>query len=235
MQFAVEDDIFATFPGMRIAVAVAQGIRNDVPSADVTRDWEESWREAGEAASRYGNAQSNPRVAPWRERMRAIGVSPKEFPSSIEAMVRRAIKGGPAFSINPIVDFYNAVSLRHTVPAGAFDIGVLQGPLQLRRTAADDTFLALDAAEPVAVPLGEVAYTDGATVLTRHFVWRQSRAGLIEPSTTSVFLVSEVLGEVGADVADAVLEDFRGGLEQYFGVEAQIFLVDAERPSIAWE
>lgn len=55
--------------------------------------------------------------------------------------------------------------------------------LELRLTRRGDTFQALDKNEPVAVPDGEVAYVTGRTVLTRHFVWRQSRAGIITPET----------------------------------------------------
>ena len=133
-------------------------------------------------------------MRPWRERFQAIGISSKEFPTSIEALLRRALKGSEPRSINPLVDFCNCfdtISLRHCVPAGAFDLAQVPGPLELRLTRPGDTFLALDAGTPLDVPPGEVAYATGQTILTRHFVWRQSRAGLIEPATRNVFLVAE--------------------------------------------
>ena len=71
-------------------------------------------------------------------------------------------------------------------------------------------------------------------LLTHHFVWRQAREGLIGPDTQEVFLVSEVLGEVGRAVAEAVVEEFRAGLQEHFGVAAQTFLVDAQHRSIEW-
>jgi DNA/RNA-binding domain of Phe-tRNA-synthetase-like protein len=142
-----------------------------------------------------------------------MGVSGKEFPSSIEALLRRAMRGGEPFRINPLVDLYNAVSLRHVVPAGGFDLDQLGGPLALRLTRAGDHFTALDADAPLPVPAGEVAYADGQTVLTRHFVWRQARVGLITPATRAVVLLSEIPGEVGADVARQVLADLAAGLQ----------------------
>jgi DNA/RNA-binding domain of Phe-tRNA-synthetase-like protein len=83
------------------------------------------------------------------------------------------------------------------------------------------------------VPPGEVAYADGPTILTRHFVWRQARTGLITPSTRSVFLVSEVLGDVG-DVAEAVLDDLRTGLRTYFDVTPCAFLLDEQDATASW-
>jgi DNA/RNA-binding domain of Phe-tRNA-synthetase-like protein len=258
MRFAVAPEVFARFPRMGIAVAVADGVDNGVPRPAVEADWRAAWAAAGREGAIHGNAQSHPRVRPWRERFKALGVSSKDFPSSIEAMLRRALKGGEPFAINPLVDFYNAVSLRHAVPAGGFDLDDLErlgGALELRLTEAGDRFAALDADAPVEVPPGEVAYAAGTTVLTRHFVWRQGREGLITPATRALILVSEVLGEVEGDsaakgwdseakgraeeraengVGKAILAVFDAGLREHFGVTARLFVVDEAKPAIEW-
>ena len=236
MQFLVEPAIFERFPRLLLPVAVADGIENQVERPAITARWREVWAEAGEAAKPYGNAQSHPRIRPWRERFTAMGVSGKEFPCSAEALLRRALKGGEPFSINPLVDWYNTISLRCSVPAGGFDLAQIEGvgALELRLSRPGDHFLALDAAEPLDVPPGEVSYAAGQTILTRHFVWRQARAGLIAPGTRRVFLISEVLGEVGREVAEAVVEAFRAGLQAHFGVASQTFLVDAQHRSVEW-
>ena len=76
----------------------------------------------------------------------------RHFPTSIEALLRRAMKGGSPFRINPLVDFYNAVSLRRVVPVGGFDLDRVPGPLSVRLTRDGDTFSALDADGAVPVP-----------------------------------------------------------------------------------
>lgn len=234
MQFLVEPAIFERFPGLMLPVAVADGIENQMEWPSIAARWQEAWVEAGEEARPYSNAQSHPRVRPWRERFTAMGVSGKEFPCSAEALLRRALKGGEPFSINPLVDWYNTISLRYSVPAGGFDLAQVAGALELRLSRPGDQFLALDADEPLDVPPGEVSYAAGQTILTRHFVWRQARTGLIGPATREVFLVSEVLGEVGREVAEAVLAAFRDGLRAHFGVVSQTFLVDAQHRCIEW-
>ena len=135
-QFRVEPAIFARFPGLRLAVVVAHGVDNATARPAVAESWHAAWAGAARLAAGHGNAQSHPRVRPWREAFRATGVSSKEFPSSIEAMLRRALKGGAPFEINPLVDFYNGLSLRHIVPVGGFDLDELHGPLELRLTRA---------------------------------------------------------------------------------------------------
>jgi DNA/RNA-binding domain of Phe-tRNA-synthetase-like protein len=234
MQLIVHPEVFDRFPGLRLAAAVADGIDNHVPRPALAAAWREAWVEAGQAAVPYGSPQAHPRVAPWRERFRALGVSGKEFPSSVEALLRRAMKGGEPFSINPLVDFYNTVSLTHIVPAGGFDLAHIVGPIELRLTRPGDRFTPLgsDTAEDLAP--GEVAYADGSTVLTRHFVWRQAAVAALTPDTRSAFIVAEVLGEVGGDVAEQVLAGFEAGLAAYFGVGTTGFVLDSGTPTASW-
>jgi DNA/RNA-binding domain of Phe-tRNA-synthetase-like protein len=130
------------------------------------------------------------------------------------------------------VDFYNAVSPRHVVPAGGFDLEEIDETLELRLTCAGDAFHPLDSSAPESVGEGEVAYASSAEILTRHFVYKQSRKALLDDSTTSLFLVSEVLGEVGGRVANAVLDDFTSGLQHHFDAEPATFIVEESSPEI---
>jgi DNA/RNA-binding domain of Phe-tRNA-synthetase-like protein len=66
-------------------------------------------------------------------------------------------------------------------------------------------------------------------------VWKQGREGLISEVTTDVFLVSEALGELEVDAAEAVLADLTDGLRLAFGVEPVVsVVVDAASPSVTW-
>ena len=217
MKFTVASEVLELFPGLKLPVAVAQGIHSTTEAPGIETMWRQSWERAARTASDYESPQSHPRVAPWREAMAAMGVSGRKFPSSIEALLRRAFKDGEPPRINPLVDFYNAISLRHVVPAGGFDLEDIDGTLELRLTRQEDTFQPLDGSSEVGVEPGEVAYASGNEILTRYLVWKQSRKGLLNESTRSLFLVSEVLGVVESDsgVANAVLEDFADGLTAY--------------------
>ena len=233
MGLVVRPEIFAAFPGIRVAAVVARGIRPASDPEAVDRFWNEAWAAAG-AAREHGNAQFHPRVAPWRQGFLALGVSGKRFPTSIEALLRRALKGGDPFRIHPLVDFYNAVSLRHILPAGGYDLAELDGPLEVRATRAGDTFRALDEETAEPVPEGELAYACGSSVLTRHLVWRQSRRALITAETREAVLVAEALAEIPDEALDAVAEDLRQGLKRWFGATAVIHRLDQERSELDW-
>lgn len=231
--FAIHQDVFARIPNLRIVAAVADGLDTAAPHPGIEAEWRAAWQSAASAAV-YGNAQSHPRVKPWRDTFQRMGVSGKQFPSSVEALLRRAMKGGEPFTINPLVDLYNAISLTRLVPAGAFDLDDIHDSLDLRLSQDGDTFQALDDAAPLDVPAGEVSYATGSTIITRHIVWRQSRAGLVTPRTGRIILVSEVLRELGPEAPDEVAGDFERGLREHFGVASQSWILTAERPLVEW-
>lgn len=233
MRFTVEPEIFTLFPRMKIVVAAAAGLKCPSPATEaaIAAELAAAWEAAGREVALHGNAQSHPRIKPWGERMRGAGAPRKEFPCSIEALARRAGKGGPPVRVNPPVDFYNAVSLRRLVPAGGFDIAGLERGLLLRLSRPGDTFTALDRDEAVAVPAGEVSYADGPVILTRHFVWKQSRQAILTPASRDILFLSEILGELEPGLAEAVAEDFRSGLARHFGIDATTAILDEQRPS----
>lgn len=236
MRFEIEPRIFDLFPGMHIPAVYATGIQSGDHADEITKEWQEVWRATPDEASTYGNAQSHPRVKPWRERMQAAGFPAKKFPSSIEAMLRRCLKGGDPFSINALVDLYNIVSLRHLVPAGGFDVDELDGErLDLRLTRDTDTFHALDSDEIEDVPGGEIAYATGDDVLTRHFVWRQSKRALLTPDTTRAIFMAEVLGEAGEDVARQVLDDLCDLIQGRLSATVSGGMLSADQPAATFE
>lgn len=230
---AVEPPVFARFPGLTIVAVSASNV--DTTRANPAADalWDAAWQEVAASAAALGNAQSHPRVAPWRTAFREMGLAPRDFRSSIENLMRRALRGGEPFRISPLVDSYNALSIRHAIPIGCFDARAIHGfgaPLHVRETHAGDTFHALDANEPEPTAVGEVTWASGEVLITRHFVWRQSREALVTPDTRDVLIVAEVLGEVGHDAARALEHDLVQMLHEVFGVSSTSALINAEHP-----
>lgn len=231
MRLVFHPEIFIALPGLRITAVVARGLTAPTDAAAVDRAWVAGW-ESAQAAREHGNAQFHPRVAPWRQAFLALGVSGKKFPTSIEALLRRAMKGGEPFRIHALVDFYNGVSLTHMLPAGGYDLAEIDGDLEVRLTRDGDTFRALDQSEPEPVSPGELAYTCGDDVLTRQLVWRQSERALIRPGTRDAVLVAEAVDGVPDEALDAVESDLRRGLEEWFGATTTTHRLDANRPAV---
>src|SRR5690349_13870484 len=112
MQFLVDNEFWDLFPDALIGVVVVRGFDNthleDVNIAALLE------RAANAAAAELEGADiaTHAAVAPWRRAYGAFGVKPSKFRSSIESLLRSA-QAGRIRSINPLVDLYNTVSLRH--------------------------------------------------------------------------------------------------------------------------
>lgn len=232
IRLVVEPAIWERFAGLRIVLVWAGGLDNRRERPELASALERAIERAREGWSQP-NAQSHPYIAAWREAVKITGFSGKKFPSSIEALARRVLSGKGIGTINPLVDFYNRVSLTHVVPAGGWDLEALEdGPagrvdLRLTLTQGGERFQAIGAPAPLGVEAGEAAYLVGDQVVTRHFVWRQSELGKLTGETNRALLVSECLGAVDDETAGAVARDLADGLAEHFGAEPRSAVLTA--------
>jgi hypothetical protein len=96
--------------------------------------------------------------------------------------------------INPAVDSYNAVSVRHGLPAGAFDLDHVTGNVEIRYADGTETFTPLGEPDTTEHPRpGEIIYTDTTDVLTRHWNHRDAHRTRVTENSTHVAFVLETL------------------------------------------
>ncbi len=218
--YTISADIFRKYPGYVRGVVLATGLHNGESPAELVellRRAEESVR----ARLSLETLAEQPAFKSWREAFRAFGAKPADFRPSIEAMARRVLRGDPLPSINTIVDIGNVISLRYLLPAGAHAIDHLTGDIQLRLVGGSEDFVALgseDGQEPEHPLPGEVVFTEGNTVLTRRWVWRQGNHTLALPESTAIeFNIDglpptspEIVDQAGKDSSD-LIRHFCGG------------------------
>lgn len=227
MAFIIDKAIWELFPGMLLVVASGRDLNNEGENPAVRQLLQDAQAELKENWQ-HPNAQSHPHIAAWRQAFQRMGVSGKNYPSAIESLARRVLSGREVAHINPLVDLYNAISLRHVVPVGGWDTDEMQGgDILLRLTKGGEPFTELGHSEPTAAAAGEVSYTDAEELITRYFVWRQSERAKIDPKTKNFFLISEILPEVGREVAERVRHNFVEALQPFFGVEPISAILDS--------
>ena len=226
MKFKVDPQIFKYFAEMHLVIVLPESLRNDDQDGVVKNYWESAWNKVGELE--LPNAQSHPNVRQFRNQFQQIGISHKKYPTSIEALLRRALQGGECFSINPLVDFYNAVSLKNVVAIGAFDLEELESDIELRHTRIGDHFTELGQDTTLMLEAGEIAYTTSNTVLTRHFMWRQAQNGLISDTSQRIFIISEVPSVAGYEGALGVELELNSGLKKLFKVDSRTYILNRE-------
>jgi DNA/RNA-binding domain of Phe-tRNA-synthetase-like protein len=204
----VSEAVGQGFPRLRIAAVVARGFGGHEPWPEV---------EAGLAALEQAAAdgapppagEDDPHIAAWYAAYRAFGTNPKRERPSVDALRRRLARTGRLPRINAAVDCYNLVSVRHGVPAGAFDLDAVDGDIVVGYAAGHEQFTPLGEPGVTEHPRpGEVIYADQTSVLTRHWNHRDAdRTKVTEHSGNILFLLETTESAAFGPAVDAAAAD----------------------------
>lgn len=231
MLFSIQKELFDLLPDLTIGMVVATGLDNTHPSSEI----DQILQQAIEALKKNfvgDKAQDHPRIKPWRNAFAKVCISGSKFPSSIESMARRILKGDPFPRINPLVDLYNSVSLKHLVPMGGHDLDTLQGNIHLRFAEGWEPFTPMGGGETVTVPKGELVYRDDREVLTRNWVWRQCEKDKATEKTRNIFIPIDVLGEIGEPTAHEIIHELSVKVPKLLGGKFLSAILNRGNPSI---
>ncbi len=231
MKLSISSGVFARLPGLRLGVLVARGIRNDGAAAEIPallREEEARIRRELSADGLAGHA----RILCWREAYRAFGAKPKEHRSSVENLYRLVLRGGELRGVNPLVDIYNLVSLRHMLPVGGEDLDALSGDLVLAVAGPSEPPVRLlgDAEERPPHP-GEIIYRDDVSAVCRRLNWREAERTRLTERTTNAVLVLEARPPIAAEDLGAALGELKRLISQHCGGNLTDALLDAASPT----
>jgi DNA/RNA-binding domain of Phe-tRNA-synthetase-like protein len=226
----VTDEIFERYPEVVLGVVTVHGIDNsgngDALLGPLRRE-----EERVRAALAGAQISEHPHITPWREAYRKFGAKPKDHPSSIENLVRRVLKGQPVPRINPLVDLYNTISLRHLVPVGGEDLDKIEGDVLLTTaTDREPPVHLLGEPEARAPKPGEVIYRDDLGTLCRRWNWKEAERTKLTAATRHAFLVIEGLPPVGRDLVVKAAEELAAGIREHCGGEVVVALIDRDHP-----
>jgi DNA/RNA-binding domain of Phe-tRNA-synthetase-like protein len=231
---AIAPEVFARFPEYRRGLVIAHGVVNGPSSPELV----ELLREA-EASVRArlgdGDVTVHPLIASWREAFKALGIKPKDFRSSVEAMARRALKDQQLPSINALVDIGNILSLRHLVPMGGHSIDGAADSYVLRLAAGTERFVPFGTDQEEHPDPGEIIFAEGDTVLTRRWSWRQANHSLTLPETTAIEYNVDGLPPVGREDVLRISEELAGMISRHCGGKVRVDLLEASNPGVSME
>lgn len=230
MRLRIEEPFWGLFPDARIGIEIARGVDN-AARAEAARS---TLVEAAGAVAALGDGDVaiHPWVAPWREAYRAFGAKPSKYRSSIEGLLRSA-RGGGVRSVKPLVDLYNAVSLRHGLPCRGEDRAAVRGDVRLTRAEGDERIVPLGAAEPQPPAPGEVVYRDDLGVLCRAWNWREADRTKLTEATRDALLVLGALPPSSEAQLRAACDDLAASIWDHLGGRCRVVLLDAASPAAA--
>lgn len=219
MNLKIEPEIFEQYPEVILGVVIMHGINNAGSDAEITgllRDGEKTALESlGETL-----ITEHPFIVPWREAYRKFGAKPKDYPSSIENLMRRIAKGEQVRHINKIVDIYNVISLKHFVPVGGEDIDKMEGDILLTIAKENEEPVVLLGEKEARPPYPkEVIYKDNKGTICRRWNWKEVDRTKLTEETKNCFIVIEGLPPVDKDKVEKAISELAELVKKYCGGE----------------
>ncbi|MDG9701963.1 B3/4 domain-containing protein [Streptomyces sp. DH37] len=221
------------FPDTLVALVTATGLRGHETWPDTAAALEDLERRLADGTWQPAD-ESDPRIEAWHTAYRSFGTNPRRVRPSVDALGRRMAKRGTLPRINPAVDSYNAVSVRHGLPAGAFDLDRVTGDVAIRYADGTETFTPLGEPDTTEHPRpGEVVYADTAGVLTRHWNHRDAhRTRVTEDSTHVVFVLETLHATRDGHLLETAADELRNLLAPH-AERTAVHRLSPSRPSAA--
>ena len=160
---------------------------------------------------------NHPHLKGYRELHRLFGIEDPSLVPSPESLYAILFKHGDLRTINPIVDIYNYVALKHRLSCGAHDIDQLNGRIQLIQTTGDELFKPLGKAAERAVPEGEYAYVDGANRVICRLECKQAEHSAVSETTTNVAIIVQGNAAIPVSVIENAMIEIKSLLQRCLG------------------
>lgn len=232
MAIQIDQQIWERFPQLKVGVLIARNFDNQSKKEETLSFLRKAEKEAKGA---YENADLGEvaKLVDWREAYRSFGYKPAKARCSVDALLRRVVKDKELPSINPLVNLYNAISLTHSLPAGADDLDKVEGKLHLTFAKGDEPFTAIGAETPEIATSGEVVYRDDKEVTCKAWNYRECDKTKITDATKNAALVVEGLEHTSLSEMAKALHALKKEIDKYCGGSFELYLLDADVRAIS--
>src|ERR1700730_5910400 len=134
-------EVIGDFPDFRVAFGVLEGIAPDPVDDGRLAAFVAEAEDGAKRLLGATDVAALPEVLHWRAAYRAFGPEKTSHRDACEALLRRLQAGQGLPRILPLVDLYNAVSVKHRMPVGVDDLALVRPPNAFRYARPGDTFL----------------------------------------------------------------------------------------------
>ena len=232
MHFKISPEIFEKYPGLHIGVVIASGIDNNSVSDEVISLLRS---EEKRIKSEYDTStlSENPKIAAWRAAYSAFGAKPKKYKCSVENLYRMILDDIELKHINKLVDIYNYISIKHTIPVGGDDADKVDGAVILKLASGEEPFTELNSEELKNPKPGEVVYCDDKEVLCRRWNWRECDKSKMTKDTKNACLVVEGLSPFSKEEVESIIKELAELVVKNCGGEVETFVLEKANPSLS--
>ncbi|TMP34746.1 B3/B4 domain-containing protein [Pseudoalteromonas rubra] len=188
----LDSKIKESYKGYSMTVLYVSGIEKNenFNSLEILREEESDLRER--FANKTFTDEKN--VVDWRATFKTFGVKHRSAVSSFEALSQRVLKGLDLPDINHVVNIYNAISIKYSLPIGGEDRDALLSDLVFTKSTGEELFIVGEGEGAQTSPKeGEPIWLDSAGATCRRWNWRQCTRTQLTENTKNAYFVLDKL------------------------------------------
>lgn len=229
MKYSVKQEVFKLNPHLHFGILIGKGLTNSE-----SKDVEFLRRAESFVRQSIGKKDSRclPTIKAYRDTMEKAGINPNKYPPSIEAMLKRVLKGNQLPTINILVDLCNIVSLENMISLGGHDLKDIHEDLSVCFSNGTERFLPIGTNDYETVERGELIFTSGDVVQTRRWIWRQSELGKMTLNTKNIFFHLVGFEDLKNNKLKKALDSLEKLATKKCGGIYQNYIVNSTKPEI---
>lgn len=229
MKFSIHPNIFTQFPDFKVGYLLVEGLNQDQHAPELHKIVQKAIDQALKKAEHISS--DDKRMTSWYQVFSTLALDANKHKPAHIALFDRLKKDGKLPTILPIVDLTNSMSVTHLVPIGTHQLDNLSDDVVIRFTQEGDTFQGMNTENGEPIPTGELAYTSGSHVLTRHMVWRQGELSKIRLTSKSVLIPIDTFDNISEAQLLEIMKELQAKLVELFGVKVHTGILSKNSPT----
>lgn len=209
-QPSIDSNILAVAPDFRaVSIVVEAGDLIDRSVADTAIEQACAMVKCAEPAWAEAHLEA------WAEVYKRFGVKPKRASCSADALRKRLLKDGTLPRLDPLVDLYNAISVKYAVPVGGENLAAYAGQPRLTIATGSESFDTMKDGRPIVETpeMGEVIWRDEIGVTCRRWNWRQCVRTRLDSTAHHMWFILESLAPMPIEALHQAGDELISGIE----------------------
>lgn len=152
----------------------------------------------------------------------------KGHESSVVFLSRYLYDNKEIFSIHPIVDLYNIISLKYGIPMGCYDKEKLNDFITLRTAKKGEEFIGINSKQIEKTSGNEIVYADSKGVFCRYWNDKDADRTKLTSKTTDYLLIFD-----GINDEEIIIKAFNDFYSVLFGdTDSEITILSKNNPTV---
>lgn len=231
MKFKIDPKVFETFPTLVVGLPIIMDFDNSKSASESVNFLRQQEIDLKEKFTPESLIQDN-RVIAYQRAFRKFGVDPLISLPAHVALSKRVVEGGFLPDINPLVNLYNAFSIKYLTPFGGENLDAVYGDFILKFANGGEKWIPIGGSKSKPAVAGELIWTDDLDVSTKALNWRQCDRTKLTADSKNGYFVMDGFTDVNLDNIKLAAADFTKMATQLFGGQAYIYWLDIDHPEV---